>query len=474
MADLRRILNSADSTVLGGAVFSLMVRGVDVPARYGFHVLVAVLLGPGDAGVFYGCFAIATMVAGFGRVGIDHAGMRAIARADADRDACTGARAGAATDVLRTTLTLSLAATTGLAGLVGLGGFGLVRAGVADPRAVAVLGVMMIGMVPMNAGVMVAGALAGLGRYGAAQAILSPTWPALWCLGALALPASLTGAAWLFVAATTATAFAALVLARPSLGRPGRPRPADRSPRALARLGRALFTPELTQLVIGQVPVAILAVTVETAAVGAFTFALRLATLVTVVAAAINLVAAPTLAARHAAGTPLGPVVRSLNRLVALVVLPVLALFAIAPAMVLGLAGAGFDAGADSLRLLALAQIAPSLLATAPAVLGMTGHEAVVRLINLAGAGAVVFGCAIASPFAGPDGCAAVVGAVWTLTALASARAVAARTGLSLPRQFVAGAPVGAAVDRAIDSADPGVADQSDAPAPGPDRSTAR
>src|SRR6185312_10602709 len=67
------------SSIIRGSLISLGVRLLDLPSRYGFHLLVAAALGVVDTGRFYIVFSVMVALAGFGRLGMDQALTRQIA-----------------------------------------------------------------------------------------------------------------------------------------------------------------------------------------------------------------------------------------------------------------------------------------------------------------------------------------------------------------------------------------------------------
>ena len=163
-SDLVSLIMSVAST--------LGTRAIDIPSRYGFHLLVAAKLGVMDAGAFYIVFGVLTLFAGLGRLGVDRAMTRDIAQAIA-KDDPTSARA-AIKRGLAMVLAYSLAAaliTAAAAPLIAREVFG-------EPALIVPLWLSAAILIPLCLSAGVAGALAGLHRVGFSQMIYSWAWPA--------------------------------------------------------------------------------------------------------------------------------------------------------------------------------------------------------------------------------------------------------------------------------------------------------
>ena len=103
------------SSIIRGSLISLGVRLLDLPSRYGFHLLVAAALGVVDTGRFYIVFSVMVALAGFGRLGMDQALTRQIAM-DMASD-----RAAAVRPAIRRALCLVLAASAAVTALLAVG-----------------------------------------------------------------------------------------------------------------------------------------------------------------------------------------------------------------------------------------------------------------------------------------------------------------------------------------------------------------
>ena len=76
----------------GGSIVTTGTRLIDIPCRYGMHLMIALRLPLAEVGAFYIVFGTVMLASGLGRLGIDRALTREMARALANGDAA-GARA---------------------------------------------------------------------------------------------------------------------------------------------------------------------------------------------------------------------------------------------------------------------------------------------------------------------------------------------------------------------------------------------
>ncbi|MET1755777.1 oligosaccharide flippase family protein [Novosphingobium sp. RD2P27] len=382
------------------AAATIGTRAIDIPSRYGFHLLIAWKLGLVDAGAFYVVFSVLTLAAGLGRLGIDRAMTREVARALAlghDAQAQAAIRHG---------MTLITLLSLGAGLLLALIAPVLATSLFDSPRLTTPLIAAAIAIVPLSISGGAAGALAGLHKVSASQMVYSWLWPALFCLLAVAVPLTLNLALLLIIAATALGALASLVLLV-------RHRPVARKDRRqmappLFKLGLSLFTTEIVQLLMAALPGLVLGIFAGAAAVGAYAMAWRLALILNLLVVSVAAMASPRFA--HCAARTDGVGLRhtaaySLGLVLALGVLPLIIL-AIGAPWWLALFGEGFATGATELRLLLLGQAALMLAATAPELLGMTGHERAMQLVNVAATVIYAPVLVVLSYFAGGTGAA--------------------------------------------------------------------
>ncbi|MDR3517272.1 MAG: polysaccharide biosynthesis C-terminal domain-containing protein [Azospirillaceae bacterium] len=382
-----------------GALVTVGVRMLDLPSRYGFHLLVAAALGVDQAGRFYVVFSTMVALAGFGRLGIDRALTRQVAAALA-----TGVD-----EVIRPTImrAFGAVAVASLAMAALLASGAVLLTGKSDLAGLLVLGALAI--IPQNLGAVAAGALAGLNRVGLSQMIYSWLWPALFCGVALCFGTALTAALILIAACFTVTALVGLILLWWALRQVGGAGASPRPPAApLLRLGLSLFTLELLQLLIAAAPTLILGMVAASDAVGRFALAWRIALVTNVVVSAVTGMAVPKFAACDARGDR-HDLARAATHAVGLGVglglVPVLAMLAL-PVPLLGLFGHGYATGAATLRILALGQLIAACFTAMPELLGMTGHTAILRRINMASALVLLAATLLLAPAWGSAGAA--------------------------------------------------------------------
>jgi len=371
-----------------GALRTVAVRLLDLPTRYGLHLLIAASLGVEQAGRFYIVFSVMTALGGFGRFGVDQALLRHLAVAVA-----TG-RADATRAAVRRAVRLVLAVSGPIALALAAGSGVLAGPLLGKPELTVPLAIGALAIVPQNLGTVMAGALAGLQRVAQSQMIYSWMWPACFCLVALITGIDLDGALYLIAASYAVTATVGAVLLRRVLPPPPDGR-AD-APAGLCRQGLSLFTLEITHLMIASAPALILGIFAPSRDVGLFALAWRIVLLVNIVVGGVAAMAAPRYAALHANGdiAGLGRASAQAIGICLLLAAPPVALMLACPGTLLGAFGPGYEDGAAVLRILAIGQLASAASAAMPALLGMTGHmvdlrrlNAVSLLVLLAGAG---------------------------------------------------------------------------------------
>lgn len=362
---------------VAAAVATLGTRAIDLPTRYGFHLLVAGKLGVAGAGAFYIVFGVLTLGAGLGRLGIDRAMTREVAAAMA-----MGEHARARAVIWR-----------GM-GLIGI--FSLAAGGALALAAPIVAGnlfgdlalrmpIILAGvtLMPLCLGAGLAGVLAGLHKVEQSQMIYSWAWPALFCGMAVFTHMDLARAFALLLAATGLVLALAMVLVWRQLPAAGEARAAA-APRLIG-LGWALFTTEIVQIAMAALPALVLGLVASQAQVGAFAMAWRLALALNLLVVALAAMAAPRYAAAHARADHAALASTATSALALTFILgtvPLVVLAACAP-WLLGLFGEGFADGALAMRILLGGQVLLMLAATTPEMLGMAGLERAMQRVNL-------------------------------------------------------------------------------------------
>lgn len=386
---------------LRAAFVTLGSRLLDLPSRYGFHLIVAFRLGVMDAGLFYIVFSVLTLAAGAGRLGIDRALTREVARAMAGHSP-NSARVIIGHGV-RSVLFLCIGATL----LMLLIANPVARHLIGNPALARPLMIGALSIPPLCLSVVAGGALLGLMRVGYSQAIYSWLWPAIFCLCALVVPLTVTSALWLLLAATSINAvigFAilALMLPKADAGAPA----GERVP--LFGLGWSLFTTEIVQLLLASAPTLALGIVTSEKQVGYFALAWRVALILNLVVSAVAAMVSPRFARAHAQGNRAELMAISAQALAIVFALgaPPLIVLMTGARPILEIFGSGYGDGATTLRILLLGQLVAMLSAGAPELLGMAGHGSMLRRINLAAALCLGISLAVLTPLFGANGAA--------------------------------------------------------------------
>ena len=408
-------------SILRGALASLGVRLLDLPSRYGFHLLIAASLGVVESGRFYIVFSTVVALSGFGRLGIDRALTRQLAV-----DTASG-RESTVRPAIRGAQRLVLLASAGASLLLVAGATPFARSVLHKPDRALPLMLSALSILPQNIGTTLAGALAGLHRIAYSQMIYSWLWPAIFCT--LAVPLMLAGlftvinALVLIAASFALTAVIGLVLLR----RFTTPLPdgrgvAPENPHFLAH-GLSFFTLELTQLLITSAPSIALGIAASAQQTGLFALAWRIALVNTLLISGVTGMTSPKFAALHARGD-----LHGLNRsaaqaigLVLCLALPVTGCMLLFPGHLLAVFGPGYSQGANTLRILAIGQLVAACLTGMPELLGMTAHMAAMRKINAVSLAVLLVGLAVGVPMAGSVGAAIATALAIALNAAAAA-----------------------------------------------------
>jgi O-antigen/teichoic acid export membrane protein len=391
--------------MLRGSVISLGVRLLDLPSRYGFHLLIAAALGVVETGNFYIVFSTMVALAGFGRLGIDQALTRQLAM---DVASC---RSDAVRPTIRRALWQVLLASGAVSVLLAAGAAAFADDVLGKPGLAVPLMLGALSFIPQNVGAALAGALAGLQRVGFSQMIYSWLWPAIFCVAVIPLVVmgslTVTTALLLIAASFTLTALAGAVLLRRFLREVPRSAAAPHGPvPGLLKPGLSLFSLELTKLLITSAPAIVLGIVASSRETGLFALAWRLALVINLLISGVTGMAAPRFASLHARHDTAG-LERSAAQAIGLVLclaLPVTAAMLIAPGHLLGLFGHGYDDGASALRVLALGQVAAACFTAMPELLGMTAHTRALTRINAASVVVLLAGLALLAPVGGSVG----------------------------------------------------------------------
>jgi O-antigen/teichoic acid export membrane protein len=407
MPDSARDGTQHSASIVRGSLISLGVRLLDLPSRYGFHLLVAAALGVVETGNFYIVFSTMVALAGFGRLGVDQALTRQIAM-----DVASG-RYAAVRPTIRRALGCVLLASAAISALLAAGAAAFATHVLHKPVLAAPLMLGALAFVPQNVGAVFAGGLAGLQRVGCSQMIYSWLWPAIFC--AAAVPVVMIGAMTVTHALLLMTAsFALAVLAGAFLLKrflktvPCAGEPSYEPPRLL-KPGLSLFTLEFTKLLITSAPAIVLGIVASSREAGLFALAWRLALVVNLLISGVTGMAAPRFAslfARHDQDGLQRSAAQATGIVLALA-LPFTLCMLLVPEHVLTIFGHGYGAGATALRVLALGQLAAACFTAMPELLGMTAHTSVLYRINVGSVAVLLVGLAAMAPGGGSVGAAA-------------------------------------------------------------------
>ncbi len=364
-------------------VLGLGVRGAETLGKLGLYILVGHRLGAHEAGLFFICLTWVALVATAARLGLDKALTRHIAAEVAIGAGSAAARAmrmGFGWTALAGVVAAAL--TWAVAGPAATYAFRM-------PDLAAPLALTAVVMVPQTLIFTLGSAMAGFKQTTAAQVVQNALWPNL-TLAALLLGADTLDRLILALAAsmTLSCLLAVFFLwrARPALA--DRPIAATEPVTPLPGMwqtAQPLLVVELTQVGLSSLPVLVLGLVADAATVGAFSMANRISMLVWVIIIAAGTVAAPHFAELYRLGAidRLRRYNTMIRRGVAAVGVPATLVMLAVPELLLRLIAPEFDAAATALRVMAIGQMINCLLPVQDVLLGMTGHGAVLRRLNL-------------------------------------------------------------------------------------------
>ncbi|MES3152083.1 oligosaccharide flippase family protein [Sphingomonas faeni] len=399
----------------GGSLVTTGTRLIDLPFRYGMHLLIALRLPLDQVGAFYIVFGTITFAAGLGRLGIDRALTREMARALARGDTNSARRAMVRAFVLVALASLVVSA---------------VIAAIAWPLATMVLHkpdmvpLFMIGalmVIPQNLTNVAAGALAGLHRVTLSQTVYTWLWPAVFCATAVLMPMSDAHALGAITfGMTVAMLIGGTILLRSVPAKDDASDAVPIPPPALFRTGLSLFSLELVQLLISAAPTFVLGIVAPTEAAGLYSIAWRVVLVIYMFVGGVASMVSPRFARLYALDDREGlkrEVARALGYALALSLLPI-ALITIESSRILALFGPNFVVATSTLRILIVGQLAATISTTTPELLGMTGYATSLFKINILALIALIVGLALLAPPLGADGAALAVSLTMVVNAI--------------------------------------------------------
>ena len=366
----------------GGAVVAFGMKAIAFGGTFLLSVAAARTLGASLAGLYFLALTIVTVISTLARLGVDKPLVRHVAAFHAAEDLAS--------------IRGFAAASAGLAAIVSVAAALAISAGsdwlaarVFDEAGLAPVLAVMAWAIP---GLTIAGVLSfafqGLKRIAAHLlyfSVMTPAATLVLYLGPrfagidVSLPAASVAAATLTALAAVGTWFAAW----PWPDRlPGR-----ESLAPFMSANRATWIVVASQLAMQWAPTLWLGALASSENVARYHVAGRTALLIGFVLIAVNSIAAPKFAALHAQGeaAALERIARQTTRIMTVTALPIAAVFALFPGLVLRLFGDEFSAAAPLLRILAIGQFFSSATGSVANLLLMTGHERDYRNICVAG-----------------------------------------------------------------------------------------
>ncbi len=414
----------------GSQVVTIGVRLIDMPLRYGMHVLIALKMNLDQMGAFYIAFGTMMLVSGFGRIGVDRALIREMAQKIGQGDT-NGARATFFRGLWLTTLLTAATTAAFAASAWPIAHYIMHKPGMLLPFLFGALAI-----VPQNYANLCGGALAGLHRVTQSQIVYTWAWPAGFCAAMVVLRLDAAGALLAVGAAMSLACLAAAVMlwrafpARcpqtPDAG------PGEASPKLL-RIGCSLFSWEAVNLAISGAPPFVLGALSTTSAVALYAIAWRVVLVVYMFISSVGSLVAPRFARHFALGEMVelkAEAARGMALSLGLAAVPI-ALLTFAAGPMLGLFGPHFAPAVWTLRILIIGQCAATLSATTPELLGMTGYDRSLLRINGVALVVLMAGLVVACPRLGAEGAALATSVTMIVTAWATTRVARSSLGFT-------------------------------------------
>lgn len=384
----------------GASLVTTATRLIDVPCRYGMHLMIALRLTLPEVGAFYIVFGAMTLAAGLGRLGVDRALTREMARVLAGEETALARAAMARAFAIVGGLSLALTALSAAAA------WPLAHWVMHKPAMAPLFLIGALTILPQNIANVAAGALAGLHRVTQSQIVYTWLWPGLFCILAFLLPLT-DGLALAAVAAamTLGAVIGGVMLFR---ALPARQAVGAATPAPLLATGLSLFSLELVQLLISAAPPFVLGIVAPTDEVGLYAIAWRVVLVIYMFVSGVSSLVSPRFARLYVLGDLAGlrqEAARAIGFALALAVLPIFVV-SIEPHRILLLFGQQFAPAASTLRILLLGQLAATLTTTTPELLGMTGYARSLLRVNGVALVTLLAGLAWFAPHSGADGAA--------------------------------------------------------------------
>lgn len=418
---------------IGASLGGLATRMAEVAAKLALYMLAARMLSEEECGVLFLCLTWVLLAGTIARLGMERALSRLIPAELALRQGETARRALIKGFVAVTLLGLLVGLMTVAAAPFAAGR--LFHAAAALPALRACGAVIPV----LSLGVALGFVLVGFHRPVLSQILQNLLWP-IFMLAGVILGLSdatsimlLMGAAYLVA---IGVALIAVIGHRAELRHDELlPADAEKLP-SLIKTALPLYVVELVQVSIPTLPVLILGVFADPAAVSSFSIALRASMLVLVVLLSLSMVASPRFAALHrqADWVQLASVNRRTQALGAVLGGAVCLVLAAGAPVLLALIGRNFAGGAPALLVLLAGQAINALYSGQDGLLAMTGQGNALRMLNLVQVAVMIVLSFTLIPYFGAVGAAIVTAAVTAQGAVGTAMAVKTYYPSAAPR----------------------------------------
>jgi O-antigen/teichoic acid export membrane protein len=371
----RHITGLINSYTLGVlASFSARVFGTGL--SFFFNILLARILGPAETGIYFLALTIITIGATLARLGLDNAVLKFGSVAHDQGDTHTLA------ELYRQSFWLVAITGVGISLLIGVASPYLPLGGENSGTLQTILPVMLLVLTPAGLLLLQGEFFTAIRAPGLATISQGVLVPMVLVLGASALlwrgEASVFDIALLYAVSIT---MALIVATGMWMRRQGWPVRGSFDTRLLVHTSLPLLLVACLHLVMSWTDILVLGAVSDSATVGVYGIATRIAGLGGFVLIAVNSVTAPRFAALYARGDHKG-----LERLAQqsaawmfMAVLPIVLLLLVFPERILQLFGDGFIAGETPLRILAIGQLVSVTIGSVGYLLMMTGHQRALR-----------------------------------------------------------------------------------------------
>lgn len=369
-------LNTHTKEFVSGAAIALVIKIFAAGSSIAFGILLARLLGPKGAGIYYIAFTIVTVASTVARFGLNNSLVRFISSSVAEGNSSSVKGVYVKSMVIGTGVsTLISLLICSLSDLIALKVYK--EAELAKP-----LFWISFSIIPFTLFVLQAQALQGLKKIRDSMSLLSLYAPlfSLMALAPLTHYYGVVGAAWSYTIAATITL--CIGLWRWNILKPySRSTFGKFDTTILLNSSIALLVVALMDQIIKWSSLLMLGIWDSSESVGMFGTADRLSKLLTFIMIAVNSIAAPKFAElfqRKQYGT-LEKLARNATMMQVAFAIPVIAIFILTPELVLKPFGNEFIAASDILIILTFGQFISAACGSVGYILMMTGHEKSIR-----------------------------------------------------------------------------------------------